>query len=121
MASAETETRMRSFYAAITAGDLQAMQAMVADDVAFHIIRPQPAVDLTGKPEMFAYVAEAASTSPGASDVALERLGSDGDWAMCVHVEAAGTDNEHRHVMIFRWEDATIAEIWELTLGDHIG
>ncbi|MEM7728837.1 MAG: nuclear transport factor 2 family protein [Pseudomonadota bacterium] len=118
---ANTDT-IRKFYDVLEAEDkdMVALAGFLDEDIDFHVIRPKPMRTYPSRDAMFAYLAKVQDVVPEDGDIKLEQIGADQDYVMCIHREAAGTERDHRHVMIYRMGDGKIVEAWEMTLGNDM-
>jgi len=114
----QNEAAMRSMYARIEAHEDAAGMELFSDDIQFNVIRSLPVNRIQGKQDAGKYIAQTLGWTPLDGDMKLEHLAASGDVVFSIHVEAAGTPREHRHVMVWRFDNGKIVEINELTLGD---
>eukprot|EP00439_Symbiodinium_sp_Y106_P087679 s1_g215.t1 len=110
-------TYVKTGYEKLQAGDLGAYLEMLPEKTSWHLVRPLQEHTVVGRDKIGAYLTEAALASPEDSDIRLDGLASDGNFAFAVHTEGAGTRREHRHVLFFEFEGGEISHTWELTLG----
>jgi SnoaL-like domain len=104
-------------YRQLQDGDLAGYITTLAPDTAWHLVRPLQEHVISGRDRIGAYLAEAASASPEDSDIQLDAMATSGKYVFAIHTEGAGTRREHRHLLLFEFENGAMARTWELTLG----
>jgi hypothetical protein len=104
-------------YHRLQSGDLPGFITTLPPETAWHLVRPLQEHVINGRDRIGAYLAEAAMASPEDSDIRLDATASVGDLVFAIHTEGAGTRREHRHLLLFEFENGAIARTWELTLG----
>lgn len=114
--SQENAKLLERTYAVIEDGDLEQLEASLAEDVVLHMPGESPiAGDHKGRDEIFGFLTQLFDRSAGSFKIELHDVLSGNDHVVGLHTvgaEREGKVLESREVLVAHVDDGKLSEIW---------
>jgi ketosteroid isomerase-like protein len=108
---------LRRGYAAYSAGDMDTINELFADDVVWHVAGRSPlSGDYNGKEQVFGFFARLQEMSEGSSKVEVHDLLANDEHGVAVVTESAtrsGRDHVGSAAHVFHLRDGQVTEFWD--------
>lgn len=114
---------LRRGYEAYGRGDLETINEIFADDIAWHVSGRSPVSgDYQGKEAVFGFFGKLVELSGGTSRIEVHALLADDEHGVALvtgHASRNGRDLDDNHVHTFHLRGGKVVEFWDTSLDQY--